>query len=246
MTTYDGVLLYAGEDHQFAAWVVERLTRRDFKIWWDKYFLPGGEFSLKHMAEVMSSTGHVVLLWSRASTSSDWVRAELALARSLDKKVIPCLVGDSPPLPVWLQAVASVDFRRDRDEAFEQLTRALEPGQVKEPTAALRSIAATSFLPMLLLLFVLAAAALSLPTIVGAATSLGGSVSTLGSPLSTFGSWILQNSTRAIVPLIALSLLLSAVRLTLEYLAAWRVARHFGPPPTENRRAKHAVDLELD
>jgi hypothetical protein len=218
--TYDVALIYPGEDRSLAQWIVEALSKRNLAIWWDENLPPGREFSLDYMANVMLSSRHVVLLWSMHSSASDWVHAELELAQRLRVPVIPCLEGHAPRLPTWLLDRVAVDFRGDRLVALERLVGVIGG----------REMSRTASLPFEARLPILAAAFLVL-TIALLPAVLGPGLSSLRMPLSMVVSWLLSLATTALLPVIALSLVLSLVRVALEYMAAWRLTRALGSPP---------------
>jgi hypothetical protein len=92
----DVFLSYAREDRHRAAEVAAALTRRGRTVWWDRQLLPGDTFE-QAIARQLAEARCVIVLWSRTSVASDWVRDEAGEARKA-RKLVPALIDDvSPP-----------------------------------------------------------------------------------------------------------------------------------------------------
>lgn len=92
---------YARTDAAKAKAMAEALNRRGFSVWWDRDIPPGQSFD-KVIEEALTEAKCVVVLWSQASTSSDWVKTEAAegAKRSI---LVPALVE---------QVAIPLEFRR--------------------------------------------------------------------------------------------------------------------------------------
>lgn len=62
-------------------------------------------------SQMIQESQIILLLWTDSSSKSTLVSQEWVLARGLGKKIIPCMQGASPILPVPLQSLESVDLR---------------------------------------------------------------------------------------------------------------------------------------
>jgi hypothetical protein len=119
-------LSYAKQDRQTAIALAEALKGRGWTVFWDRTIPPGKMFD-QVIGEALRAAGCVVVLWSRASVESSWVKeeAEDAAQRSI---LIPALIDDVP-LPLGfrrLQAARLVGWPGSHDaNEFDQLTESI-------------------------------------------------------------------------------------------------------------------------
>lgn len=71
---------YASEDRQYARAIAELLENMGCSVWWDRNLLAGQDFSQTIESELYSARC-VVVLWSRSSVSSHWVKNEATVGR---------------------------------------------------------------------------------------------------------------------------------------------------------------------
>lgn len=91
----DIFLSYAREDSARATQIADALTQAGYDVFWDAEIPPGmswADFLERKLADCKAA----VVLWSAASTASQWVREEARLARDRSK-LIPVALDDSPP-----------------------------------------------------------------------------------------------------------------------------------------------------
>jgi hypothetical protein len=117
----DIFLSYAREDQARAAQVADGLKRDGYDVFWDKEIPPGRSWA-DYLEEKLSVCKVVVVLWSRASTASEWVREEARIAK--DKgKLIPAMIDAATPpfgfgevqaanLTGWTGALDHPEWRR--------------------------------------------------------------------------------------------------------------------------------------
>jgi TolB-like protein/tetratricopeptide (TPR) repeat protein len=82
----DVFLSYSREDQPTARLFAEGLKREGFSVWWDQT-LDAGESFDKVTEKALEEACAVVVLWSKCSVQSDWVRAEATQARARGKLV---------------------------------------------------------------------------------------------------------------------------------------------------------------
>jgi hypothetical protein len=70
-------LSYAREDGARAALIAHALTGQGWKVWWDRTIPPGRTFD-DVIEDALDDAACVVVLWSKASIVSHWVRSEAA------------------------------------------------------------------------------------------------------------------------------------------------------------------------
>ncbi len=89
---------YARADQAIARRTASALQKAGFDVWWDADLPAHRAYSdviEKHLEEAKA----VVVLWSRLSAKSEWVRAEADFARARHKLVQAGLDGSLPPIP---------------------------------------------------------------------------------------------------------------------------------------------------
>lgn len=90
-------LSYTRADRERALPVIALLEQRGFKVWWDG-LLEGGESFLPTTEAALEGADCVVVLWSRQSVDSHWVRDEAQRGRERGCLVPLGLDGTPPPL----------------------------------------------------------------------------------------------------------------------------------------------------
>jgi len=70
-------LSYASEDAARAALIAQALAGQGWTVWWDRTIPPGRTFD-DVIEDALEDASCVVVLWSKASIASHWVRAEAA------------------------------------------------------------------------------------------------------------------------------------------------------------------------
>jgi TolB-like protein/Tfp pilus assembly protein PilF len=90
-------LSYAHGDHAQAQRLAAALQRGGCTVWWDA-LIEGGTRYAASIDEALETADAVVVLWSRNSVNSDWVRDEAAQGRERHRLVPLSLDGTHPPL----------------------------------------------------------------------------------------------------------------------------------------------------
>lgn len=89
----DIFLSYKSEDRSGAKIFAEALEKHEYSVWWDRIIPPGKTFD-QVIEEALDSAKCIIVLWSRESVSSDWVKNE---AREGARRHIL--------IPVWIDDV---------------------------------------------------------------------------------------------------------------------------------------------
>ena len=100
METTPGAYLfmsYAVEDRATAARVVHALASLGWEGWWDRELAPGRAFDEKIAARLAGASA-VVVLWSRHSVASEWVREEASDAKRREILIPAFIETVDPPL----------------------------------------------------------------------------------------------------------------------------------------------------
>jgi TIR domain/Protein of unknown function (DUF1566) len=93
----DVFISYASEDRERARKLASALEAQGWSVWWDRKIIAGQSFDqvIEHELETAKS---VVVLWSKNSISSEWVKNEAAVAAERGV-LVPALI-DSVKLPL--------------------------------------------------------------------------------------------------------------------------------------------------
>ena len=104
----DVFLSYAREDRERAVRLVEAMERQGSSVWWDHDLVPGQNWQ-RELESAVRQARCVVVLWTRHSVASDWVREEASFARE-QGKLIPALLDDVE-IPVPFRLIQTADLR---------------------------------------------------------------------------------------------------------------------------------------
>jgi hypothetical protein len=120
-------LSYDREDLPHARSVALALEKAGHSVWWDRHLKGGAQYS-KAIEEELTRADAVVVLWSRDSIDSAWVRDEAAAGRD-SSRLVPVTLDESQP-PLGFRQYQSIDLSaargRRRSAAFAQLLGAVE------------------------------------------------------------------------------------------------------------------------
>src|SRR5882672_1218972 len=97
--THDVFISYAHEEVKVARRLADALVAaRGWSVWWDTSLKTGEQYP-KKIQDAVAASRSIVVLWSRNSTTSDWVVAEAS--EGWNRQVfVPVQLDDSePPLP---------------------------------------------------------------------------------------------------------------------------------------------------
>jgi TolB-like protein/Tfp pilus assembly protein PilF len=119
-------LSYAHADEAQARRIATALGQSGHTVWWDA-LIEGGATYAKTIGSALETADVVIVLWSKTSVESDWVRDEAGQGRDRHRLVPISLDGTLPPL--GFRQYQTIDFshwrgRRDARE-FVALERAI-------------------------------------------------------------------------------------------------------------------------
>jgi TPR repeat protein len=106
----DIFISYKKEEQETASTLATRLTEAGYDVWWDDALLAGERYE-DEIASVLDQSRAVVVLWSRQSVKSDWVKAEAESARQ-QKKAFPVIIDDMSPaqMPLLYRGMHAARF----------------------------------------------------------------------------------------------------------------------------------------
>ena len=103
----DIFISYAREDRAQARGLAEALGAQGWEVWWDRRIPPGQDF-VTFIQRQLESARCLVVLWSKASVASEYVRDEAGDAKDRNA-LVPALIDDvKPPLGFRQRHVANL------------------------------------------------------------------------------------------------------------------------------------------
>lgn len=149
---WDVFLSYRSADRSWALGLYDVLTAAGFRVFFDQFNMGSGRDMLQSLQEAVSQSASAVVVFSKASTNSDWVTREINTLESIhvarQRSASPFYVVfaklDSTELPMLFQNRLYVDFSNDLESGpgGQELVR-LVHGLVGQPLSeeALRAAA---------------------------------------------------------------------------------------------------------
>ena len=104
-------LSYKSEDRPRAKIIAEALEQQGYSVWWDMTIPPGKTFD-EVIEKALDSAKCVVVLWSRKSVLSDWVKEEASVA--VKRRILLPVLIDDVKIPIGfkrIQAARLVDWQ---------------------------------------------------------------------------------------------------------------------------------------
>jgi len=114
-STGDIFISYSSADRPFAQRLATALQGEGWSVWWDRAIPPGKSFDAV-IEEALDAAKCVIVLWSKSSVASDWVKVEAAEA-ARRRILIPALI-DSATIPLEfrrIQAASLTDWTSSSD-----------------------------------------------------------------------------------------------------------------------------------
>jgi hypothetical protein len=103
----DVFISYASEDRQHAGKLASALSAHGWSVWWDRKIIAGQDFDNVIERELESATS-VVVLWSKHSIKSEWVKNEASVAAERGI-LVPALI-DEVKLPLEFRRKQTADL----------------------------------------------------------------------------------------------------------------------------------------
>jgi hypothetical protein len=107
-------LSYSHEDREAAQQLAEALAQQGLVVWWDRTIRAGQDYE-NEIVRALHNSHCVIVIWTRQSVRSDWVKEEASYART-QGKLIPVLLDDAE-IPVPFTLIETVKLKQ-RDGAF--------------------------------------------------------------------------------------------------------------------------------
>lgn len=117
----DVFISYNREDRDRAGVIANALEAEGFSVWWDAA-LRAGETYDEVTEKNLRTAGAVVVLWSKQSSNSKWVRAEATVGER-SSTLVPALIEDCER-PIRFELVQTADLRHWRGDRNDPHWRA--------------------------------------------------------------------------------------------------------------------------
>lgn len=131
---HDVFISYAHDAVRPARPYYQYLTERGLDVWFDE--LADRDRTLDQIADALSRSTYVLLLWSNAARNSNFVNREITLAEELGKKIIPVKLdstGFSTVARLILAGTIPIDGRKEFPRsALAKLARRIAPESEKD------------------------------------------------------------------------------------------------------------------
>jgi TolB-like protein len=125
MTSPDIFLSYSREDQATARRFAQALEAEGFSVWWDQTLNPGEDYDSVTENALLGSKA-VVVLWSKQSVGSRWVRAEATLADRAGK-LLPVMI-ESCSRPIMFELKQTSDLSHWEGDRNDPVWRAYASG----------------------------------------------------------------------------------------------------------------------
>lgn len=118
---------YSRRDNVFVERLTRDLQKEGIGVWMDvEQIVPGANWQ-KELEQGLEQALVLLYISSRHSIDSNWIKKEITISLSKDRKVIPIVIDDigAMNMPIELAAIQWVDFRQNYDKAFDSLKTGL-------------------------------------------------------------------------------------------------------------------------
>jgi hypothetical protein len=103
----DIFISYARADKEKAELLAQAFSRKGWSVWWDREIPPGKSFD-ETIEKALSSARSVVVLWSKTSVSSRWVKTEAA--EGAERGILVPALIDKVKIPLEFKRIEAADL----------------------------------------------------------------------------------------------------------------------------------------
>ena len=117
---------YSSKDIAFVQKLAKKLEKKGYQVWWDRKIVAGKRFDMA-INKALNNAHCILVIWSKNSVKSDWVRNEAYEARERDI-LLPVSI-DNIKLPVEYNTHVTLDLSKAKarvsDPALQELYNSL-------------------------------------------------------------------------------------------------------------------------
>jgi hypothetical protein len=103
----DIFLSYSSADRDRVAPIAAALERLGWSVWWDRRILAGQSWD-DVIAKALEAARCIVVIWTQASVSSQWVRIEANIGR--ERGILAPVLIDDVPIPLTFRHIHSASL----------------------------------------------------------------------------------------------------------------------------------------
>jgi hypothetical protein len=111
---------YSRKDTGFATRLVNELKENDIEDWFYQRDIPAGKRWDNKIEQAIKNCTHLLVILSPDSVASENVKDEIGFALGEKKTIIPVMHRDCE-VPMRIDRIQRIDFRKDFTSAFENL-----------------------------------------------------------------------------------------------------------------------------
>ena len=125
---------YSESESALAHRLTDLLRRQGFDVWLNDEHVPAGVTFLKEVEDAIRRAEFLIVIWSTAAAASRWVRLEIDIAQSLERRIIPVIVGGDGDFKMLTEGEAiPLNDRQGLAELKQILTPSPRPSEVIQP-----------------------------------------------------------------------------------------------------------------
>ena len=119
----DIFLSYAVQDLERASTLAKAFEATGWSVWWNRR-IPAGDHYTEVIEQALDEARAVVVLWTKKSVASDWIRMEASEA--VDRGILLPVILDDVKVPLAFRRIQALDLRGWEGEADSAELRVLE------------------------------------------------------------------------------------------------------------------------
>jgi TIR domain-containing protein len=135
----DIFISYARADKGKAELLANAFSREGWSVWWDREIAPGQSFD-ETIESALNSARCVVVLWSKHSVSSRWVKTEAA--EGAERGILVPAMIENAPIPLEFKRIEAADLsdwegeapHRELDQLLKSVARRLDGSTASSKT----------------------------------------------------------------------------------------------------------------
>ena len=116
---------FSEKDKEIAAKLKEDLRFFGYKIWSTEDVILPGDVIHEKIKENINESDVILLILSMNSIHSDWIKKEIQMAKSMNKKLIPVLIQQIDEIPEDLKTIKLANLSKDYQQGFLELKQSL-------------------------------------------------------------------------------------------------------------------------
>jgi len=101
------------DEEKLPRWLSTALCRSNIRVFFAEHAVAPGQNLTPQIRQGIAACDLFILLWSKHSSATDWVRDEIGQARAFQKTILPVLLDKEFALPSFLTDIKHIDASED-------------------------------------------------------------------------------------------------------------------------------------